>query len=267
MIAVMGARDEGDVGGRLEDKRALITGAGSGIGAAVAALFARHGAAVAAADRDADAAARTARAISAAGGRAVPIPADVSVRREAEGCVDDAVAAFGGLDIVVNSAGVTPRYAPSDWDYERVWDWVMAVNLKGTYLISRRAVQSMAGGGAIVNLSSIYGLVGRPMFFGTGDDPYPPGKAGVIGLTRDMANAFGARGVRVNALCPAFVVTPLTRTLTGDPAWRARMEAMQPLGRLGTAEEVAYAALFLASDEASFITGAALPVDGGYTSV
>lgn len=268
MIAVMGASGAGAAGGgRLEDKRALITGAGSGIGAAVAAMFARHGAAVAVADRDADAAARTARAIADGGGRAVPITADVSVRRAAEACVDDAVAAFGGLDVVVNSAGVTPRYAPSDWDYERVWDWVMAVNLKGTYLISRRAAQSMAGGGAIVNLSSIYGLVGRPMFFGTGDDPYPPGKAGVIGLTRDMANAFGGRGIRVNALCPAFVLTPLTRTLTGDPAWRARMEAMQPLGRLGTAEEVAYAALFLASDEASFITGAALPVDGGYTSV
>ena len=252
---------------RLVDKAALVTGAGSGIGAGIAGLFARHGARVAVADRDADAAQRTVRAIVAAGGRAVAVTADISTGRGAEGCVDDAVAALGGLQIVVNSAGVTPRYAPDDWDYEQVWDWVMAVNLKGTYLVSRRAVQAMSAGGAIVNLSSIYGLVGRPMFFGTGDDPYPPGKHGVIGLTRDMANNFGARGVRVNALCPAFVYSPLTRTLTEDPAWRSQMEAMQPLGRLGTVEEVAHAALFLASDEASFITGVALPVDGGYTSL
>ena len=252
---------------RLANKAALVTGAGSGIGAAIAGLFARHGARVAVADRDADAAQRTSDAIAAGGGHPVPITADISTGPGAEGCVDAAVAALGGLQIVVNSAGVTPRYAPDDWDYEQVWDWVMAVNLKGTYLVSRRAVQAMRGGGAIVNLASIYGLVGRPMFFGTGDDPYPPGKHGIIGLTRDMANNCGARGIRVNALCPAFVYSPLTRTLTEDPAWLAQMEAMQPLGRLGTVEEVAYAALFLASDEASFITGVALPVDGGYTSV
>lgn len=252
---------------RLVDKAALITGAGSGIGAAIAGLFARHGARVAVADLDADAARRTVDAIAVDGGHAVPTIADISTGRGAEGCVDEAVAALGGLQIVVNSAGVTPRYAPAEWDYERTWDWVMAVNLKGTYLVSRHAVRAMSGGGAIVNLSSIYGLVGRPMFFGTGDDPYPPGKHGIIGLTRDMANNFGARGIRVNALCPAFVYSPLTRTLTENPAWRTQIEAMQPLGRLGTVEEVANAALFLASDEASFITGVALPVDGGYTSV
>ena len=252
---------------RLVGKAALVTGAGSGIGAAIAGLFARHGARVAVADRDAEAARRSVDAIAADGGRAAPVIADISTGPGAAACVDAAVAALGGLQVVVNSAGVTPRYAPDEWDHEQVWDWVMAVNLKGTYLVSRSAVQAMCGGGAIVNLSSIYGLVGRPMFFGTGDDPYPPGKHGIIGLTRDMANNFGARGIRVNALCPAFVYSPLTRTLTEDPAWRSQMESMQPLGRLGTVEEVAYAALFLASDEASFITGVALPVDGGYTSV
>lgn len=244
-----------------------MTGAGSGIGAAIATLFAKNGACVAVVDQDEDAAARTAEAINSTGGSAVSIPADISNAQDAEECVDRALATLGGLHIVVNSAGVTPRYASAEWDYEQTWDWVMAVNLKGTYLVSRRAVQVMSTGGAIVNLSSIYGLVGRPMFFGTGDDPYPASKAGVIGLTRDMANSFGARGIRVNALCPAFVFTPLTETLTQDMKWKAKMEAMQPLGRIGTAEEVAYAALFLASDEASFITGVALPVDGGYTSV
>ena len=122
----------GDSGGRrLADKAALVTGAGSGIGAAIARLFARHGARVAVADRDADAAQRTARAIADDDGRAVAITADISTGRGAEGCVDEAVGALGGLQILVNSAGVTPRYAPSDWDYERRWDWVMAVNLKG----------------------------------------------------------------------------------------------------------------------------------------
>ena len=244
-----------------------MTGGGSGIGESIAILFARHGAHIAVADQNRDAAERTVEAVVNNGGSAVPVIADVSTASGAEGCVDNAVDALGGLQIVVNSAGVTPRYAPQEWDYEQVWDWVMAVNLKGTYLVSRRSVFSMSNGGSIVNLSSIYGLVGRPMFYGTGDDPYPAGKAGVIGLTKDMANSCGKRGIRVNALCPAFVFTPLTETLTKDTTWRKQMEAMQPLGRLGTAEEVAYAALFLASDESSFITGVAMPVDGGYTSV
>lgn len=252
---------------RLWNKKALVTGAGSGIGKSIAILFARHGAHIAVADQNRDSAEETVQTVVAAGGTAVPVIADVSTSTGAEGCVDSAVDALGGLHIVVNSAGVTPRYAPEEWDYEQVWDWVMSVNLKGTYLVSRRSISAMSNGGSIVNLSSIYGLVGRPMFYGTGDDPYPAGKAGVIGLTKDMANSFGKRGIRVNALCPAFVFTPLTESLTEDTQWRNQMELMQPLGRLGTPEEVAYAALFLASDEASFITGVAMPVDGGYTSV
>ena len=219
------------------------------------------------AELDVDAAQLTVQSIVSDGGEAVRGSADISTGSGAEGCVEDAVTALGSLQILVNSAGVTPRYAPADWDYEQVWDWVMAINLKGTYMVSRRAVREMSAGGSIVNLSSIYGLVGRPMFFGTGDDPYPPGKHGVIGLTKDMANSFGSRGIRVNALCPAFVYSPLTNSLTEDQDWLKQMKSMQPLGRLGTVEEVANAALFLASDEASFITGAALPVDGGYTSV
>ena len=145
---------------------------------------------------------------------------------------------------------------------------MLNVNLKGTYLMARYATAAMRrrGGGSVVNLSSIYGLVGRPAFFGTGHDPYPPSKGAIVTLTRDMANSFGADGIRVNALCPAFIYSPMTRTLTEDPEWLRQMLAMEPLGRLGQPEEVAQAALFLASDEASFITGVALPVDGGYTS-
>ena len=253
---------------RLKEKVALVTGAGSGIGAATATLFAGEGAAVALADLRPDPVRERAAEIAAGGGAALALTGDVACRADAERLVEAAVERFGGLDILVNCAGVTPRYAPQDWDFEQTWEWVMTVNLKGTYLMSRYATDAMRrrGGGSVVNLSSIYGLVGRPAFFGTGHDPYPPSKGAIVTLTKDMANSFGADGIRVNALCPAFIYSHMTRTLTEDPEWLRQMLAMEPLGRLGQPEEVAQAALFLASDDASFITGVALPVDGGYTS-
>ncbi len=256
------------VADRLKDKVALVTGAGSGIGATTATLFAREGAAVALADLRPEPVRERAAGISAGGAAALALAGDVACSADAERLVAATVERFGGLDILVNCAGVTPRYAPEDWDFEQTWDWVLSVNLKGTYLMSRYATAAMRrrGGGAVVNLSSIYGLVGRPAFFGTGHDPYPPSKGAIVTLTRDMANSFGADGIRVNALCPGFIYTHMTRTLTEDPEWLRQMLAMEPLGRLGQPEEVAKAALFLASDDASFITGVALPVDGGYTS-
>ena len=253
---------------RLKGKVALITGAGSGIGTATAALFAQEGAAVALADVRPEAVGEHAAEIGAGRASALALSGDVACRADAERLVNATVERFGGIDILVNCAGVTPRYAPDDWDFEQTWDWVLSVNLKGAYLMSRYATAEMQrrGGGAVVNLSSIYGLVGRPSFFGTGHDPYPPSKGAIITLTKDMANSLGAHGIRVNALCPGFIYTHMTRTLTEDPEWLRRMLAMEPLGRLGQPEEVAKAALFLASDDASFITGVALPVDGGYTS-
>ena len=253
---------------RLKGKVALITGAGSGIGTATAALFAQEGAAVALADVRPEAVGERAAEIGAGRASALALSGDVACRADAERLVNATVERFGGIDILVNCAGVTPRYAPEDWDFEQTWDWVLSVNLKGTYLMSRYATAEMQrrGGGAVVNLSSIYGLVGRPSFFGTGHDPYPPSKGAIITLTKDMANSLGAHGIRVNALCPGFIYTHMTRTLTEDPEWLRRMLAMEPLGRLGQPDEVAKAALFLASDDASFITGVALPVDGGYTS-
>ena len=253
---------------RLRGKTALVTGAGSGIGAATAALFAGEGAAVGLADRRLVAVEQRAAALAAGGTTALALAGDVARPADAERMVDAVVERFGRIDVLVNCAGVTPRYAPEEWDYERTWDWVIGVNLKGTYLMSRFATAHMQrqGGGAVVNLSSIYGLVGRPTFFGTGHDPYPPAKGGIVTLTKDMANALGKHGIRINALCPGFIYTHMTRTLTEDPDWLRQMEAMEPLGRLGQPEEVARAALFLASDDASFITGVALPVDGGYTA-
>ena len=254
--------------GRLRNKTALVTGAGSGIGAAIATLFAAEGAAVALADRRRQPVEERAAALAAGGNTAFALAGDVACSAHAERMVQAVVERFRRIDILINCAGVTPRYAPQEWDFERTWDWVISVNLKGTYLMSRFATAYMQqqGGGAVVNLSSIYGLVGRPAFFGTGHDPYPPAKGGVITLTKDMANALGKHGIRINALCPGFIYTSMTRSLTEDPDWLRQMEAMEPLGRLGQPEEVAQAALFLASDDASFITGIALPVDGGYTA-
>jgi NAD(P)-dependent dehydrogenase (short-subunit alcohol dehydrogenase family) len=198
----------------------------------------------------------------------VDLVGDVARGADAERLVEQTVRRFGRIDIVVNSAGVTARSAPSEWDFERVWDWVVDVNLKGTVLISRAAAAHMErqGGGSIVNLASIYGLVGRPVDVGDGLDPYVHSKGGVVQLTRDMAVHFARKGVRVNAICPGFVYTSLTRRLTDDPATLAMLEARHPMGRLARPEEIARAALFLASDEASFVTGVCLPVDGGYTA-
>jgi len=193
----------------------------------------------------------------------------VTSRPDSQRLVDETVERFGRADVLVNSAGVAPRNAPADWDWEKVWDFVMAVNMKGTFLMCRAVADQMVkqGGGSIVNLSSIYGLVGRPREIGTGLDPYVHSKGGVVQLTRDMAVHFAREGVRVNALCPGFVYTNLTKALTDQPESRKFLEEKHPMGRLGQPDEIARAALFLASDDASFVTGACLPVDGGYRPV
>ncbi len=254
--------------GRVANKVALITGAGSGIGAACAVLFASEGAKIAAADVDMDTATSVARKVQTNGGEAFAVAGNVASRADAERLVADTVRHYGRVDIVINSAGVAPRNAPPDWDFERVWDWVMGVNMKGTFLVSKYAAERMVGqgGGAIVNLSSIYGVVGRPAEIGNGLDAYVHSKGGVVQLTRDMAVHFARKGVRVNALCPGFTYTALTRRLTDDPERLKFLEEKHPMGRLGQPDEIARAALFLASDDASYVTGACLPVDGGYTA-
>ena len=254
---------------RLEGKAALVTGGGSGIGRATALLFAREGARVVVSDlREADAL-ETADAVRAAGGQAATAAGDVSRSADAAGMVRTAVQSYGRLDVLVNSAGISSRNALAEGaDPEEVWDRVMDVNLKGSYLVSWHAVPEMerSGGGSIINLASIIGLVGYPAGIGGGFNPYAPSKGGVVQLTRNLAVDLASKGVRVNCICPGYVTTNLTRGLTEDPETLARLEGLHPMGRLGRPEEIAQAALFLASDESSYVTGAPLVVDGGYTA-
>ena len=255
---------------RLKGKVALVTGGGSGIGAACAELFARQGAIVAVADVNETSAETVSASINAESdsGSAIGMPLDVSERAGCYAAVERVAGEFGKLDVLVNSAGVTARGAPDDWDFEQRWDWVIEVNLKGTMLMSRAAVEQMRqqGTGSIINLASIIGLVGYAEGLSDGFNPYPHSKGGVVQMTRDMGVALAKSGVRVNALCPGFTYSNLTKALTEDPETLAKLESLHPIGRLGEPIEVAYAALFLASDESSFMTGSCLAVDGGYTA-
>ena len=254
---------------RLKDKVALVTGAGSGIGRAVALLFAHEGASIVASDISPSNARETADDVKASGGRAIAVSGDVSVGEDAESMVKATVSEFGRLDILVNSAGISARNAlPEGASPEAVWDRVIEVNLKGTYIVSWYAVPEMenAGGGSIINLASTMGLVGYPAGFGGGFNPYPPSKGGVVQFTRTLAIDSARKNIRVNCLCPGFVATNFTKALTDDPETNAFLEELHPMGRLGRPEEIANVALYLASDDASYVTGVALTVDGGYTA-
>jgi NAD(P)-dependent dehydrogenase (short-subunit alcohol dehydrogenase family) len=239
--------------GRLGGKRALVTGVASGIGAACARLFAREGARVAGLDL------------------AKP-PADVAlvafheadVREEAQvkSAVEAAARALGGLDVVVNAAGVAGG-GPAHLCELAEWKRVLDVNLTGTFLVSKHALAPMLEkkSGSIVNLASVEGLEG-----GEAMSAYNASKGGVVLLTRNLALDYGVHGIRVNAVCPGFIRTPMTAPLA-DPGFAEitrRIEEAHALGRLGEPEEVANVALFLASDEASFVTGASFTVDGGF---
>jgi len=246
---------------RMKDKVALVTGAGSGLGRATALRLSAEGAHIACADTSADAVAETVQAIVAAGRDALAIVADVTDESACTRMVADAVARFGHLTTLVNSAGVRPAQ-PGTTPTHADWLRVVNINLTGTYLASRAAMQSLVDSqrGSITNLASIFGLVG-----GSTGAAYAASKGGIVNLTRQMALEW-APAVRVNCVCPGVIETPMTAPLRQDPVWAERILKRYPLGRFGKPEEIAAAILFLASDEAAFVTGVALPVDGGYTA-
>jgi len=253
---------------RLQDKVALITGGGSGIGRASASLFAREGARVVIADQDETYLGEATRQLEGESADFNVVVGNVSTAEDVKRMVAATVQAYGRLDVLVNSAGITPRHVAETASPEEAWDRVIEVNLKGTYLACWYAVPEMkrSGGGSIINLASIIALVGYPVGSGGGFNPYPASKGGVLQLTRNLAVDSAADGIRVNCICPGYVDSNLTRALTEDTEMRQRVEARHPMGRFGRPEEIANAALFLASDESSFVTGAPLIVDGGYTA-
>jgi NAD(P)-dependent dehydrogenase (short-subunit alcohol dehydrogenase family) len=249
---------------RLRDKVVLITGAGSGMGKVAAATFAREGARVVAADVAADALARTVDEVRRAGGEIVGVPADVALAADAERAVGDGVRAFGRLDVLYNNAGIFPDDDASVVDTsEATLQRVLDVNLKGVFLCCKYGVPALlaAGGGSIVNVASFVALVGCTV----PQDAYTASKGAVLALTRSLAVQYGPHNVRANAICPGPIETPLLRAILADPAKRALRLNRIPLGRFGRAEDVIYAALYLASDESSWVTGTTFVVDGGIT--
>jgi NAD(P)-dependent dehydrogenase (short-subunit alcohol dehydrogenase family) len=251
---------------RLEGKVAAVTGAGSGIGQAMARLFAREGARVLAADINGGAAEETAAEIVAAGGTCQSLAVDVVQPEQVQNMIEQAISLYGRIDVLCNNAGIgsttdVVACEPDDWDR------VMTVNVKSVYLGCKYAVPHMIaqGGGVIINTASVAGMVGIVK-----RAAYCASKGAVIALTRQVAIEYVEQGIRVNCLCPGTVDSPWVERLLAQAddrvAARQALEARQPMGRLGTPEEVAAAALYLASDDAAFITGTGLVIDGGWTA-
>lgn len=239
---------------RLKDKVAVVTGAGDGIGRAIALEFAREGARVVVSDIDEKTGAATAVDIVKAGGAARFVRCDVAVEAEVESLVEAAEREYGGVDIMVNNAGIA---RPDDWET------TMAVNLNGVYYGVKHTAERMAarGGGVIINLASVLGLVGLGMA-----GAYTVSKHAVIGLTKEWALRYAQRGVRVVAICPGFIETKMNQPILDSPELTAWINQQTPMGRMGKPEEVAKVAAFLASDDASYVTGAFYAVDGGWTA-
>lgn len=246
-----------------QTKVTIVTGAGSGIGRVSAQKFLERGDKVAAVDVDAEGLAETHR-LCGESTSMLPVVADVSSNAAVEGMVRQTVAEFGHLDYAFNNAGIGRVGLDSADISEDEWDQTIAVNLKGIWLCIKHEVPRMleAGGGSIVNTASALGLVGIGR-----QSAYIASKHGVVGLTKGAAIDYSARGIRVNSICPGIVATPMfLAAAEKDPEVLGDAEAMHPIGRIGTEAEIAAAALWLCSDESSFVTAHALPVDGGFTA-
>jgi NAD(P)-dependent dehydrogenase (short-subunit alcohol dehydrogenase family) len=249
---------------RLSNKIAIVTGAGSGIGRACALAFAREGARVVLVGRRKD---RLEDLASQTGDAALVIAADVSKKEDIERVVDSTVSHFGALNVLLNNAGVL-HIGTAEQITEQQWDETFNINVRGLWLLSRAALPAMrkAGGGSIVNIASVLGINGAP-----NRASYAPSKGAVVLLTKCMAIDHGHENIRVNAICPAFVETDLTAAVINqapDPrSVRAERVRAHPIGRLGKPEDIAALAVYLASDESSWVTGAVFPVDGGYLAV
>lgn len=249
---------------RLEGKIAIITGSTEGMGKATALLFAKQGAKVAVTGRTEETGKEVEKEIIDAGGEAKYFPLDVSREENCKEVVEAVVHQWGGLDILVNNAGVTGVDKPTHEVTEEEWDQVFDIDVKGVFFMTKHAVPHLkkSGNGSIVNFSSIYGLVGSREL-----TPYHAAKGAVTLLTKKDAITYGPDNIRVNSVHPGTILTPLVEKLADeDPEYEEKQRKLHPIGRLGKPEEVANVVLFLASDESSFITGASIPVDGGYTA-
>lgn len=256
----MNSEKDGVSGDRLQGKSAIVTGAATGIGKATATLFAREGARVVVSDIDESAARGVVSAIQVDGGEAIFARADVSLAADVERLVETAVTAYGRLDVLVNNAALYRGDGSILSVPDEIWNQVIAVNLKGTYLCCKFAIAQMikGGGGSIVNLSSVNALMGLSL------TAYTASKGGVQALTRLLAVEFGPKGIRVNSICPGTIMTENSIAVYAERAGlEERVTKMYPMGKLGAPLDVAECALYLASDSSSFVTGASLVVDGG----
>lgn len=247
-----------------EERIALVTGAGSGIGRATAQAFAEAGMPVVVSDVHTEHNEETARLIHDAGGTAHAVAADVSRREDVKQLIEATKETFGRLDVACNNAGIEGEQAVTTDCTEANWDRVVGIDLKGVWLCMKYEIPLMLehGGGCIVNVSSIAGLVGFP-----GLPAYVASKHGINGLTKTAALEYADKNIRVNAVCPGAIETPMIERFThGTTEQRTQLETMHPLGRMGTAGEVARTVRWLCSDEASFVTGHIMTVDGGFTA-